>query len=257
MRQVTARVISNTEVMPGIHLLWLQAPEIAYFAQPGQFVMVRCGDSLNPLLRRPLSIHRVADEGQIALLFDVVGQGTQWLSQRQEGDSLDLLGPLGKGFSIHHNRGKLLLIAGGIGIAPLAFTAEKALSEGCSVTLLMGAQNASTLYPRSLLPSSINLITVTEDGSEGKKGIVTEFIVDFIDQADQILACGPTSMYQAISAQNQLVGKSVQASLEIMMGCGRGICYGCTIKTKKGLKRVCQDGPVFELEEIVWKELGL
>jgi dihydroorotate dehydrogenase electron transfer subunit len=204
-----------------------------------------------------LSIHRVADEEQSALLFDVVGQGTQWLSQRQEGDSLDLLGPLGKGFSIHPNCDKLLLIAGGIGIAPLVFTAEKALSEGCSTTLLMGARNASTLYPRSLLPSSINLITVTEDGSEGKKGIVTEFIVDFIDQADQILACGPISMYQAISAQNQLVAKSVQASLEIMMGCGRGICYGCTIKTKKGLKRVCQDGPVFELEEIVWKELGL
>ncbi len=257
MKQLFVPVVSNTKVMPGIYLLWLQAPEIASAARPGQFVMVRCGDGLDPLLRRPLSIHRVADKGQIALLFSVVGRGTEWLSQCQEGDSLDLLGPLGRGFSAPPPSRRLLLVAGGIGIAPLVFAAEKALREGCSPTLLMGAQNASSLYPGSLLPSSIGLITATEDGSEGKRGMVTDFIADFIDQADQILACGPTSMYQAIAAQRQLEGKSVQVSLEVRMGCGRGVCYGCTIKTKKGLRQVCQDGPVFELGEIVWEELRL
>jgi len=188
----------------------------------------------------------------MALLFNIVGRGTEWLSQCQEGDSLDLLGPLGRGFSFQSASHRLLLVAGGIGIAPLVFLAEKALGEGRSITLLIGAQNASLLYPESLLPPSIKLITATEDGSEGKKGMVTELMADFAAQADQVFACGPTSMYQSIAAQHYLKGKSVQISLEVRMGCGLGACYGCTIKTKRGLRQVCQDGPVFELNDIFW-----
>jgi dihydroorotate dehydrogenase electron transfer subunit len=252
MRQVVAPVISNTEVMPDTHLLWLQAPEITKVAQPGQFVMVRCGDSPDLLLRRPFSIHRVAHGGQIALLFNIVGRGTEWLSQCQKGDSLDLLGPLGKSFSLPSGSRRLLLVAGGIGIAPLVFLAEKGLNQGGSVTLLMGASNASLLYPRSLLPPSIDLVTATEDGSEGRRGMVTELISDFINQADQVFACGPASMYQSMAAQSCLKGRPVQISLEVRMGCGLGACYGCTIKTKKGLQQVCRDGPVFELADILW-----
>lgn len=252
MKQILAPITSNTEILPDTHLLWLQASEIAGIAQPGQFVMVRCGDNHDPLLRRPFSIHRVANGGQIALLFNVVGRGTEWLSQCQEGDSLDLLGPLGKSFSLQSASRRLLLVAGGIGIAPLVFLAEKALNQGGSITLLMGAANTSLLYPRSLLPPSIDLITATEDGSEGRKGMVTELISDFINQADQVFACGPTSMYQSIVAQSCLKGRSVQISLEVRMGCGLGACYGCTIKTKRGLQQVCQDGPVFELDDILW-----
>lgn len=252
MKQILAPMISNTEVMPEVHLLWLEAPEIAKAAKPGQFVMVRCGDSHDPLLRRPLSIHQVADKGQIALLFNIVGKGTEWLSHCRKDDSLDLVGPLGNGFSFSPTSHRLLLIAGGIGIAPLIFAAEKALSEGYSVTLLMGAANASLLYPRSLLPLSINLVTATEDGSEGRRGMVTELMADFTHQADQVLACGPTSMYQSIAAQGYLKRKSAQISLEVRMGCGLGACYGCTVKTRRGLRQVCQDGPVFELDDILW-----
>jgi len=252
IKQIPAPIISNTEIMPNTHLVWLQAPEIAGIAQPGQFVMVRCEDSHDPLLRRPFSIHRVANGGQIALLFNIVGQGTLWLSQCQEGNPLDLLGPLGKGFSLQPASRRLLLIAGGIGIAPLVFLAQKALNQVSSITLLTGAPNASLLYPRSLLPPSINLVTATEDGSEGRKGVVTELIDNFINQADQLFACGPASMYQSIAAQGYLEGKSVQISLEVRMGCGLGACYGCTIKTKRGLRQVCRDGPVFELDDILW-----
>ncbi len=255
MIQVIAPVASNTEVMSGAHLLWLQAPEIASIAQPGQFVMVRCGEGYDPLLRRPLSIHRVSKEGQIALLFGVVGRGTQWLSLRQEGDHLDLMGPLGKGYSIR-SPSSLLLVAGGMGIAPLVFVAEKALSQGCPVTLLMGVQNTSSLYPEDLLPSPVNLIIATEDGSKGRRGMVTSCLPDFIDKAEQVLACGPVSMYRTMAAEPQLKGKSVQISLEVRMGCGRGVCYGCTVKTRNGLKQVCYDGPVFELEDIIWEELA-
>ena len=252
MKQVTTQVISNIELMPEVHLLWLQASEISVIAQPGQFAMVRCGNSYDPLLQRPFSIHRVANGENIAIFFNMVGRGTEWLAQCQEGNYLDLLGPLGKGFSLQPSSHEILLVAGGIGIAPLVFLAEKALGEGCSVTMLMGAPNASLLYPRSMLPSSIKLVTATEDGSEGRRGMVTELMADFAHQADQIFSCGPTSMYQSIATQGNLIGKSVQVSLEVRMGCGLGACYGCTIKTRGGLKQVCRDGPVFELDDVLW-----
>ena len=251
MKQVTAHIISNTELMPEVHLLWLQAPEIAAIAQPGQFIMVRCGHSHDLLLQRPFSIHRTAKGEIIAVLFNVVGRGTEWLAQCQEGDFLSLLGPLGKGFSLQPSSRKLLLVAGGIGVAPLIFLAEKAIVEGCLITMLIGAANASLLYPRSMLPSPIKLVTATEDGSEGRRGMVTEFMADFTDQVDQIFACGPPAMYHSMAAQH-IKRKPIQISLEERMGCGLGACYSCTVKTKRGLQQVCRDGPVFDLDDILW-----
>lgn len=252
VRQIISTVVSNKEIMPSVHLIWLEAPEIAMTAKPGQFVMVRCGDHYDPLLRRPLSIHSMADGKHIALVFNIVGRGTGWLSQCQIGNALDILGPLGNGFSLQPSSHKLLLVAGGIGIAPLVLLAENAHSEGYSITMLIGAKDSSMLYPRSLLPSPIDILTATEDGSEGKKGMVTELMTDFIAQTDQIFACGPTSMYKSMAVQNNLKGKPVQISLEVRMGCGLGACYSCTVKTKEGLRQVCKDGPVFELNDILW-----
>jgi len=254
LKQGFAPVISNTQVMPRVHLIWLEFPQIATEAQPGQFVMVRCGEET--LLRRPLSIHQQADNANLAFLFTVVGKGTHWLSQRQAGDNIDLLGPLGSGYSIHPASHNLLLVAGGIGIAPLCFLAQEALNQGCSVRLLLGASTASQLYPQHFLPAEAELIMATEDGTAGKKGMVTDFLPDFVGWADQIFACGPTSMYRAMAEQKQqlLKAKSPQISLEVRMGCGRGVCYGCTVKTKGGLKQVCKDGPVFDLNDILWDD---
>ena len=256
MKQGFAPVISNTQVMPGVYLIWLECPQIVTEAQPGQFVMVRCGEET--LLRRPLSIHQQADNAKLAFLFTVVGKGTHWLSQRQAGDNIDLLGPLGSGFSIHPASHNLLLVAGGIGIAPLCFLAQEALNQGCSVRLLLGASTASQLYPKRLLPAEAELIMATEDGTAGRKGVVTDLLPDSAGWADQIFACGPTSMYRAMAEQRQqlLKAKLPQISLEVRMGCGRGVCYGCTVKTKGGLKQVCKDGPVFDLEDILWDELN-
>ena len=256
MKQVTASVISNNEVMPGVHLIWLESPQIASIAQPGQFVMVRCGEET--LLRRPLSIHQLADSSKLAFLFNVVGKGTNWLSQRKIGDNIALLGPLGNGYSIYPESHNLLLLAGGIGIAPLCFLAQAALNQGHSVTTLLGASTATQLYPRQLLPPETELIMITEDGTTGEKGMITDFLPDFVGWADQIFACGPTLMYRAMAARNQqlIKTKPVQISLEVRMGCGRGVCYGCTLKTKSGLKQVCTDGPIFALEDILWDELS-
>ena len=269
MKQVSAKIIHkpkrilkelercHARNISGSWIIWLSCPEIAREAQPGQFVMVRCGKECT--LPRPFSIHQVNDEGDMALFFAVWkdGKGTSWLSQRQVGENIDLLGPLGNGFSINPTSQNLLLVAGGIGIAPLFFLADEALNKGYPVTLLLGAATAAQLYPRHWLPSEAKLITTTEDGTNGQKGMITDLLPDFIGWADQIFACGPTPMYRNMATKHHqlLKHKPVQISLEVRMGCGLGVCYGCTVKTKSGLKQVCKDGPVFDLDDILWDEL--
>lgn len=271
MKQVVAEVISSKQILEGLKrrrdlqrpkprdisgswLIWLKSPEIAQEARPGQFVMVKCGD--DTLLRRPFSIHRINNDS-IALFFALLegGKGTGWLSHCQKGNTVELLGPLGNGFSINPASSKLLLTAGGIGIAPLVFLAQTALEQGHSVTLLLGAATGAQLYPSHLLPPGVKCITATEDGTEGKKGIVTELVPEHVDWADQIIACGPIPMYRAMAKMPELKDKPCQISLEVRMGCGFGVCYGCTIKTKQGLKQVCRDGPIFSLRDVLWDEL--
>jgi dihydroorotate dehydrogenase electron transfer subunit len=252
MKQIIAPVISNSEIIPETYLMSLEAPDIATAARPGQFVMVYCGEDTR--LRRPLSVHQV-DGNKLALLFTVVGRGTRWLSQRKPGDTIDILGPLGNGYTIYPDSKNLLLVAGGIGIAPLRFLADVALSQGHSVTLLYGTANEHQ-YPESYMPRGIGLYTATEDGTKGKKGMVTDLLHDFIEWADQIFVCGPIAMYRDMYARRKelLKNKPTQISLEIMMGCGVGVCYGCSIRTKRGMRQVCKDGPVFEMGEMEWGE---
>ncbi|MFC1991186.1 dihydroorotate dehydrogenase electron transfer subunit [Chloroflexota bacterium] len=249
MKQVIAKVISSHEVMPGAYLIWLEAPSIASEARPGQFVMVNCGE--DTLLPRPLSIHH-RDGDKIALLSRVAGKGTQRLSEQKNGDSINLFGPLGNGFSLSPDSKNILLVAGGIGIAPLYYLAQEASKRGVSVTLLYGTPDKSR-YP---LPAEIKEIKATDDGSVGYHGLVTDLIPKHATQADQVFACGPVGMYRAMAQMPELKNKPVQVSLEIGMACGRGICYGCTIKTRQGLRRVCEDGPVFNLDDILWDELN-
>lgn len=255
MKQVLAPVIGTSEVMPGVFFVTLEAPEIASVAQPGQFLMVRCGE--DTLLRRPLSIHQVSKKTRLALLFKVIGKGTKWLAQRKVGDKLDLLGPLGNGFTIDPNVKNLLLLAGGIGIAPLGFLAQEALKLGHTVRLLLGAPSARHLYPMRYLPTVSELLIATDDGSTGEKGLITDILPKFIDRVDQVFACGPLPMYRDMLAKHSdlLKDKPVQISLEMRMGCGIGVCYACTVKTRNGLKQVCKDGPVFEMRDVVWDEL--
>jgi dihydroorotate dehydrogenase electron transfer subunit len=258
LEQVLATIISNSEVMPGVYLIWLESAPIASTAQPGQFVMVRCGESTEHPLRRPLSIHRL-DNNKIAFLFTVVGEGTHWLAQCPAGNKIDLLGPLGNSYTVQPGSPNLLLVAGGVGIAPLCFLAQEAIRKEYSVTLLHGARIRSHLYPEHLLPPGLEFIFFTEDGSVGRKGMITDFLPDFADRADQIFACGPAEMYYDMALRKKelkLEGKPAQISLEVRMGCGLGVCYGCTVKTKNGLKQVCQDGPVFDLDDFTAEDLA-
>ena len=262
-KQTLCSVAANVEVMPGVHFMWIEAPDIAVATQPGQFITVRCGDYT---LRRPFSIHQVSSR-EIAILFKITGRGTLWLSQRQKHDRIDILGPLGNGFSIQPSAENLLLVAGGIGIAPLVFLMQYASSLH-QMTLIHGAITAAELYTERCQPTAINyqgveFIPVTEDGSAGKKGMATDILPDFLNRADQVYACGPVDMYKTMAEMSQRAGRSnlklrkCQVSLEVRMGCGFGACYGCTINTEKGLKQVCSDGPVFELGDIIWQEVRI
>jgi len=252
MIQSIATVTSNEELLPGVHMIWLRAPEIARLARAGQFVMIRCSGSCDPLLRRPLSIHRVGSGGQVSFLFDVVGSGTAWLSRTDTGDQIDILGPLGNGYSLGLGAERLLLVGGGIGVAPLLFLADEAVACGHSVVLLVGARTRSLLYPASLVASSVIYLKATEDGSEGVAGRVTDMMSSYVSQVDRIFACGPTDMYKCMSEDRRLQAKSLQVSLEAVMGCGVGACYSCTVRTKTGVRQICKDGPVFELADILW-----
>jgi dihydroorotate dehydrogenase electron transfer subunit len=282
MNQVRAEVISNQRILKelersligsperpkarnisGSWIIMLQCPEIAREACPGQFVMVRCGEDC--VLPRPFSIHQL-DNDNIALFFAVWedGKGTNWLSRRKIGDKVDIFGPLGNGFSIKPTSHNLLLIAGGTGIAPLYFLAQEAVNRGLSVTLLRGASGEFKLagkpnppqhYPEELLPRGINT-TIISSTADGRRGMVTDLLTpEVIKWADQIFACGPLAMYRDILIRKkQFKGKPVQVSLEVVMGCGLGVCYGCTVKTRQGLKQVCRDGPIFDINDIMWDD---
>jgi dihydroorotate dehydrogenase electron transfer subunit len=277
MKQTLCYIASNVEVMPGVYVMWIEAPHVAAAAQPGQFLTVRCKDFI---LRRPFSIHQVGNnnviagpdaigtkQSQVAILFRVAGKGTLWLSRRQAGEKIDILGPLGKGFTIRPESKNLLLVAGGIGIAPLVLMMQQ-VSPHHQVTLIQGASTAAQLYlgSRQLTAIShqrVQVVPVTEDGSMGQKGMATDILPDFLDRADQVHACGPVDMYKTMAEMSLRAKKSslklekCQVSLEVRMGCGFGACYGCTINTRKGLKRVCRDGPVFELGDIIWQEVKI
>ena len=251
--QLICEITSIKHLKSGVHLLEAKATAIATSAHPGQFVMVRCGAGYDPYLRRPFSIHRMnRTDGTISLLFTEVGRGTRWLAQRQPGDTLDIVGPLGNGFVLPAQPGaRLLLVAGGMGIAPLVALTEAALARGHSVTLLHGAATVALLYPEDMRPTGLEMVVATEDGTAGVKGMVSHMLPDYVTDIDSIFVCGPMDMYRALGQMKGLQGKSVQVSLETRMGCGLGACFGCTIDTRQGPKRICQDGPVFELSQII------
>lgn len=261
MPQIAAKIVSSSEVLPGTYLIRLEAPEIVAEARPGQFVMVHCGE--DTVVPRPLSIHRL-DGDTLSLLFNVVGRGTAWLSQRKKGDALNIFGPLGNGFHIEPEARNVLIVAGGIGIAPLCFLADECLKAGIKVTLINGARSAGCLLPvstpqelfdRGIKPGSINVVNATEDGSEGFAGMVTDLIPAYLEGIDQVFACGPADIYRTMAQIPELKGRPVQISMEIIMGCGVGACYSCSLRTRHGMKKVCQDGPVFEIGEMALAEV--
>lgn len=262
--QLSSNISFNREVSTGYFKAVLECPQIASKALPGQFVQVRVCPSLDPLLRRPLSIHRVGlKQSSIEILYQVIGKATGILSQKKPGDSLDIIGPLGKGFDYPKqprsagNR-EHLLIAGGMGTAPLVFLAEK-LKEGRSKTIvLIGAKTKSQLLcEEEFKKLDCEVKISTDDGSKGFKGRVTELLKKELSsvgcQLSAIYGCGPKPMLKELSRISQEYKIRAQISLEAHMACGIGACLGCVIETTVGFMRVCKEGPVFDADKINWR----
>ena len=244
--------------------------KISRLAKPGQFVQIKVTDTDEPLLRRPLSIHSVEGHksGVIELLYKVTGKGTELLSKKKPGEFLDVIGPLGNGFSYPASQRPsvpaYILVAGGMGVAPLVFLAEKIVShkvtrsQGHKVIVLIGAKTKShILCGKEFRKIGCEVRIATDDGSKGLKGKVTELLNKMVTrspghQGANIYACGPEPMLRAVSKISAAYNIPAQISLEAHMSCGFGACLGCVVNTRGGYKRVCKEGPVFLAEDIVW-----
>ncbi|MGE5594865.1 MAG: dihydroorotate dehydrogenase electron transfer subunit [Hyphomicrobiales bacterium] len=252
MNITTATVLSTERAWDGAYITWFHAPELTRGVEPGQFVMVHCStEGLDPMFARAFSYYRL-DGDRFALLYAVVGKGTRWLSERQRGDRVRMYGPLGRGFRLPDDRGNLLLIGGGVGIAPLVDTAERAVAAGHHVVAMMGARTAAQLLAPGEWPKEVEYLVVTEDGSAGPKGFVTGHLGKYQEWASKIYACGPAPMFQSLADALRQNGRRQRPEIlmEENMPCGWGMCYGCAIFTRHGVRLCCKDGPRFNLFDV-------
>jgi dihydroorotate dehydrogenase electron transfer subunit len=252
--QLKAKIISNERVKNNYWLLRLECAEIAGKACPGQFVEIRVREGVEPLLRRPISIHDAHKAG-ISLFYERVGIGTRMLSERARGNFLDVIGPLGNGFACNRlgKKDKVVLVAGGMGVAPLVFLAKRL--KTIKPLVLIGARTrAQVVCSKEFKEAGCSVKIATDDGSAGFKGKVTGLLESCLGQGgfSQIFACGPSPMLKSVSRISRQNHIGSQLSLEEHMACGIGACLGCVVNTKNGYKRVCKEGPVFSGEELVW-----
>ncbi len=222
-------------------------------SRPGQFAELRVDATPNVMLRRPISIHSFdKDANIIEFLVQVVGDGTRWLASLKEGDKINVLLPLGNGFTLPDEAGKrMLLVGGGVGSAPLYGLARELKQRNVDFAILIGARSAKDLYRRSEFEALGRVEYTTEDGSLGQKGYVTNHSL-LSEKFDYIYTCGPKPMMMAVARYARENSIPCEASLENKMACGLGACLCCVENTTEGHKCVCTDGPVFSIDELKW-----
>ncbi len=234
--------------------LLLNAPQVASRLTPGQFLLIRCGDDrLTCYLRRP--IYPIAhDEPLISLLVrPSADPGLAWLLSRQIGDTLDALGPLGRGFPAPNEANRVGLISDTPHLNPLLGQMELALRDGAAVTLAIGATRTADLYPVSHLPAAVELYAATLDGLAGQRGRLLDMLPELIAWADVIYATGSADLFLALQQQTEAVRFTVSTGFLYgltqppLLPCGVGLCDGCPQRTVNGVKLICTDGPVFDL----------
>jgi len=220
---------------------------------PGQFVEVRVDGSRSTFLRRPISINYVdRRQNELWLLVAVVGEGTRRLAELKDGDRLNCLLPLGNGFTPAKSGERVLLIGGGVGVAPLLFMGAEMKEKGIEPTFLLGARTAKDLLLLDIFKRYGRVFVTTEDGSDGEKGFVTNHSILQQEHFDRISTCGPTPMMKAVARHAKAVGIDCEVSLENLMACGLGACLCCVEKTTEGNLCVCKDGPVFDVQRLLW-----
>ena len=221
---------------------------------PGQFVEVRVDHSQDTFLRRPISIHFVDREhNQLWLLVASIGEGTRQLSKLQEGDKLNCVLPLGNGFTMPTSKSqKILLVGGGVGVAPLLYFGKLIRDYGAEPVFLLGARSASDLLEVDLFRKYGRVYITTEDASAGEKGFVTDHSILRQEKFDQISTCGPKPMMVSVARYAHSENINCEASLENMMACGLGACLCCVEKTNEGHVCVCKEGPVLNIKKLLW-----
>lgn len=240
-KHIKVKVYESKEISTGIFKLTIQG---SFEGKPGQFYMLRAWEK-QPFLSRPISIHNL-DEGKIEFLYEVRGEGTELFSKLKRDDDIELLGPLGNGFDIDSIKGKVAIVTGGIGIAPMYYTAKQL--EACEVEFYAGFRGQ--VYLIDEIKDFVNEIYVSTDTGEfGHKGFITEIFNP--KKYDIVLCCGPSIMMDKILRVCKENNKKVFISQENRMACGIGACLGCTCKTNSGAKTVCKDGPVFSGEDVI------
>ena len=220
---------------------------------PGQFVEVRVDDVPSTFLRRPISIHFVDKEkNELWLLVAAVGDGTRRLARLQPGDTLNCVLPLGNGFTMPQSADeRLLLVGGGVGVAPLLYMGAEMQQQGCEPTFLLGARSQKDLLMLDEFRKYGRVLVTTEDGSEGERGFVTNHSILAKEQFTRIATCGPKPMMVAVARMADKLGIACEASLENMMACGVGACLCCVEKTTEGNLCVCKEGPVFDTKRLL------
>ncbi len=264
--QEKARIIKNMEVAKNIWEMSMSSPKLASAAYAGQFLMLRVRDELSPLLRRPFSFSTIdSSSGMFSILYKVIGHGTRIMTSLKPNDTVDVLGPLGRGFRLPpENARKVWLLAGGIGIAPFfeLLTYIKKTKRDLELTLFYGATTANELVKSDFFEDNSCLLNVcTDDGTYGFHGFITgamEKTCSSTGNPDYFYSCGPNPMQQKIIKWAKDTGISGQVSMETAMACGMGVCLGCSLPetfleakqsaTEKYL-RVCREGPVFTIGE--------
>ncbi len=269
-------VLSNVEVARGVFLMCLHAPDIAARASPGQFVNVNVhapgADEIIPLLRRPFSICQSDRQaGRISVLWKAIGPGTRLLVSHRIGEVLNLIGPLGQGYRLPETNSKVILIAGGLGVAPLPILAATLRVRRFSFEVLLGARTGAELWGDEELKNLGGEIHLaTDDGSAGHHGLVTELLESRLragvpasahEPRTQVYACGPMPMLRRVAEICGAAKVPAQVAVETMMGCGFGICMGCPVEPEGGVAQrgryflACMDGPVFRAEDIRYGQL--
>lgn len=244
------RVLLNEKVGPDMWRLVAELPETVAIVRPGQFVHVRVGGMWDPFLRRPFSPTRVwRERGEMELIYRVVGRGTAGMTELRQGDKIDSLGPLGSVFTPTED---VVMVGGGVGIAPMVFAANEMKTRRCRVVI--GGRNKDELFWQDLFPATgVELRLCTDDGSVGHHGFVTDVLPELlaVDRPERVFTCGPEIMMIKVAEIAERVGVPCEVSLERRMGCSTGGCLACVCDARGGGHyKVCQDGPVFDSREV-------
>ncbi len=251
------KIVMNQKVCPQFYRLSLEAKPIQKSVQPGQFIHIRITDGLSPFFRRPFSVFR--SQKYLEILYQPVGKGTQILSEKTQGKFLDVLGPLGTPFNLPPKGIKqIVMIAGGVGVAPFLILTDrlkKLKAKGQELILLYGGRSKEFTFPMTdFKKNGCRVYVSTDDGSFGVRGRVSELFskIKPDSKTTYLYTCGPRPMMKSVQDFAKKYDLEGQASCEEVMACGLGACLGCVILTKSGYKTVCHDGPVFNLNEIIF-----